>query len=251
MRCATRLLLGMLSLGAAASASADLLPSPGQVDFGWQAVNTTSEPKATTLRNTGNQPLTVVAVAPASGVYARTGGSCGETPFTIAAQASCTIEHTFTPTAVTQFYQTLTINLAGGTSVNFGLYGQAEVGHLEIAPSALSFFPVPAGSVGNELTAQLTNDRPVTLRIWQMTSTAGSGFVRTGGNCPEPPMEFGAYMGCMLKYTFMPTRVGESELNLIFLGSSGTFLLRLSGEGLPEIPLFQNGFEVPAPAPNP
>jgi len=102
---------------------------------------------------------------------------------------------------VTQFYQTPTINLAGGTSVNFGLYGQADVGHLEIAPSALSFFPVPAGSVGNELTAQLTNDRPVTLRIWQMT-TAGSGFVRTGGNCPEPPMEFGAYMGCMLKYTF-------------------------------------------------
>jgi hypothetical protein len=64
-------------------------------------------------------------------------------------------------------------------------------------------------------------------------------------------MEFGAYMGCMLKYTFMPTRVGESELNLILLGSSGTFPLRLSGGGLPEISLFQNGFEVPAPAPNP
>ena len=85
MHCAIRPLLGMLLLIGAASARADLVPWPGQVDSRWQAVGTTSDPLATTFRNTGNEPLTVVAVMPASGAYTRVGGTCGAAPFTIAA----------------------------------------------------------------------------------------------------------------------------------------------------------------------
>lgn len=253
MRCAPRLLLGMLLLGGAASAVADLVPSPGQVDFMYQHVNTTSEPLPTTLRNTGNQALTIEAVTPATGVYARVGGTCGAPPFTIAAQSSCTLEHTFTPSAVMAFPQTQTVTLAGGSTVAFGLYGRGEVGYLDISPSTLYYFTTPVGTIGAERTAVMNNVRPVPMRVTQMglLGAQSDAFVRTGGTCPTPPFEIGASGGCQVTYTFVPHDVGPASATLYITASSGSFALFFSGDGGPEISLFKSGFEAAAFAPIP
>lgn len=250
MRCA-RLIPGMLLLGVGVSAQADLVPSPGQVDFGYRAVGTTSEPKATTLRNTGGQALSIVSITPATGVYARTGGTCGAPPFTIAAQSSCTLEHTFTPTDVTPFPQTHTVTLAGGSSVAFGLYGQGEVGYLEIFPTSLWFSSVAAGSTSGTLTATMNNIRSVPLVVVQMntTSVPPGSFVRAGGTCPEPPFEVGGPGGCTVEFAFTPQAVGPSSGSLNIMASSGTFVLFLGGDGAPEVPLFGDGFEAVVPVP--
>lgn len=250
MHCAARLVLGMLLLSVGVGARADLVPSPNQLDFRYQAVGVTSEPGATTLTNTGNQALTITAVSAATGVYARVGGTCGAAPFTIAANASCTIVHTFTPTSAQLFYQTIVVTLAGGT-VNFGLAGEGAQGFLEIAPSNLWFSAVPVGSSSTELTASLTNPRPVPLYVHQiMPLPAVNPFVRTGGTCPQPPFTVGAYGGnCTVTYIFVPTAVGTTLMDLGIYASAGTFNLSLQGQGLPEVPLFHNGFEAPAPAP--
>jgi len=253
MNCVVRLFLGALLLSVVANVRADLVPSPGQVDFGYQAVSTTSEPKATTLRNTGSQPLSVNSMTQATGAYARVGGTCGAPPFTIAAQSSCTLEHTFTPSASTQFPQTHTVTLAGGSTVAFGLYGQGDVGFLEISPMSLSFPPTPVGPVGNTMTATMNNIRSVPMVIAQMTTTSApeGSFVRTGGTCPEPPFEVGGPGGCTVQYTFTPREVGPASGALSIVASSGTFVLFLSGDGEPETPLFTNGFEAATPVPAP
>ncbi|MCQ4166668.1 choice-of-anchor D domain-containing protein [Tahibacter harae] len=252
MHCAIRLLPGILLLSGAAGARADLVPSPGQLDFRYQAVGTTSEPKATTLINTGSQSLNIVAVTPASGVYARAGGTCGAAPFSLAPQASCTIGHTFTPTSAKLFYQTLTVTLSGGSSVNFGLAGEGALGYLEITPPSIWYLPVPVGSSSPELTASLFNNRVVPMHVLQfLPSPVVNAFVRTGGTCPEPPFEVSAFGGCTLAYTFRPTAVGLASMTLDIMGSSGSFVLALAGEGLPELPLFGDGFEAAAPAPVP
>lgn len=251
MQCAARLVLGMLLLSAGAGARADLLPSPLQLDFRYQAVGVTSAPGATTLTNTGNQTLTITAVSAATGDYARAGGTCGAAPFTLAANASCTIEHTFRPTSVGPLYQTIVLTLAGGSTVNFGLAGEGAEGFLEITPSQLYFPSVPVGSSSNEVTASLANSRPVPLYVTQAAPLPlVNPFVRTGGTCPQPPFMLGAFGGnCTLTYIFVPTAVGYTSMDLGILATAGTFSLSFNGEGLPEVPLFRNGFEIPAPVP--
>lgn len=240
----------MLLLSGVATARADLVPSPELMDFGYQAVNFTSAPRATTFRNTGDQPLTAVAVTSASGAYARTGGTCGAPPFTLAPQASCTMEHTFRPSAPGWFTQPLSVTLSGGSSVNFGLMGQGEVAYLQFSPPSLTFFPTRVGTIGESITVALRNTQPVPLDVVQISEVGAQvgSFVRTGGTCPEPPFTLG---NCAMDYTFVPQAVGSATMQLYIVATSGSFSLPMSGEGTPEIPLFADGFDAPVPVPIP
>ena len=245
-----RLLTAML-LCSAASASAELVPSPLPVDFGYQRLGFASPPMATTLRNTGNESVTVTAVSNATGIYARVGGTCGAPPFTIAAQSSCTIEHTFTPDFEEAFYQTYYLTLAGGDSVGFSLRGEGALGLLRVRPSDLQWFFIPVGTIGEEKLAYLENDGRVPLTVTEIRTSsvpAASAFVQTGGNCPTPPFEL--VLQCAMFYTFVPAQVGQSTMELDFdAGRAGTRSLSLSGVALEEIPLFKNGFDESALAP--
>ncbi|HWU53298.1 MAG TPA: choice-of-anchor D domain-containing protein [Tahibacter sp.] len=254
MHCAIRSLLVTLMLGGAASAEAALVPSPLQFDFGLNAAGITSGPGTTTLTNTGNQPVAVAGIALLSqptGVFARTGGSCSAAPFTLAAQASCTIVHTFTPSRADTFYETYRVTLSGGGFVDFGLRGEGEVGHLAISPWQLSFPQTAVGTTSAPLTLIVTNDRSVPVQISAFTSTnvpAANAFVRAGGTCPTPPFSLDSNAACTLSYTFSPAQTGESQIyvEIRTLGLSGYFPVELWGIGLPEIALFANGFEAPA-----
>lgn len=246
MRCAVRLLLGMPLLVGVGSALAAIVPSPAQVDFRDQAVNTTSEPMATTFTNTGSQAETVTAVSAVTlDAFARVGGTCGEPPFALAPQASCTIEHTFTPYSVQAYYGYAHLTLAGGGRVDYGLAGQGNVAYLEIVPSSLSFFPVPAGAISDELTVYLRNTRPVGMVVTRILVLGPDvdAFVRTGGSCPDQtPFPWAAIASCTMTYRFVPDHVGPHSMSVSIYGS-GSFGFGLSGDGLPEVPLFVDGFE--------
>lgn len=253
MRCARCLLLGMLSLGVVAGAQADIVPSPAQVDFREQGTGTTSDPKPTTFTNTGNQAVTVTAVSAVSlDAFMRTGGTCGAAPFTLAPQASCTIEHTFTPYLVQAYYGYASLTLAGGGRVDFGLAGQGDVAYLEITPLfGLSYFPVEVGSSSNEQTIYLRNSRPVGMNVTRMylDGPDASAFVRAGGSCPtQAPFYWSAMASCTMIYRFVPDHVGSHSASVSIYGS-GSFGFSLSGDGVPETPLFGDGFEAAAPTP--
>lgn len=249
-----QLVLSTLLVGWAAGARADLVPSPIQFDFALHAVGSTSAPGATTLTNSGNQAVTVVSltlVSQPSGVFAPAGGSCGAVPFTVAAQGSCTIAHTFSPNRVDTFYETLRATLSGGSYVEFGLRGEGEVAHLAISPPSLIFPDTRVGTTSLPITTSVTNDRLVPIQIAGYSTSnvpAASAFVRAGGTCPTPPFPLFFNQSCTLSYTFSPTQVGDSQVYLTIHGaeSTGYFPVELSGVGLPEIPLFKNGFETPA-----
>ena len=247
------LLLGMALLGGISSAVAAVVPSPAQVDFSDQAIGTTSDPMATTFTNTGNQAVTVTAASAVTlDAFARVGGSCGQPPFTLAPQASCTIEHTFMPYLVQAYYGYAHLTLAGGERVDYGLTGQGNVAYLDIVPPSPWFFPVAVGTTSTEeLTIHLSNSRPVGMVVTQMLSYGPdvSAFVRTGGSCPtQTPFYFGSIASCTLTYRFMPGHVGPHSMSVSISGS-GSFGFLMSGDGLPEIPLFGDGFEVVVPIP--
>src|SRR5207302_223066 len=76
--------------------------TPTSLDFGNQLLTTTSAPMTVTLTNTGTAALTINSFA-ASGDFAATStgaSACPMSPTTLAAGGNCTINVTFTPTAL-------------------------------------------------------------------------------------------------------------------------------------------------------
>jgi hypothetical protein len=74
-----------------------LTVSPDALDFGAQAVGTTSAPRTLILKNTGSEPMTITAVH-ALGEFAASGPCIGSAP--LSANATCALNITFTPTAL-------------------------------------------------------------------------------------------------------------------------------------------------------
>jgi hypothetical protein len=70
--------------------------SPTALDFGGQALGTTSAAQSVVLTNNGGAALTISSVL-ATGDFAADNG-CALAPATLAAGASCTIGVTFSPT---------------------------------------------------------------------------------------------------------------------------------------------------------
>lgn len=81
----------------------ELSIGPDAVDFGTQAVDTTSPALSATLQNTGNVDVSVDSVSAPGAPFNAAGGTCGGTPFVIAPSASCTLDFTFAPIATGAF----------------------------------------------------------------------------------------------------------------------------------------------------
>jgi hypothetical protein len=100
--------------------------APTSLAFGNQVLNTTSTAKPVTLTNTGSAALTINSIA-ASGDFAATStgaSACPISPATLAAGANCTINVTFTPTALGARAGTLSVtDNAVGSPHTVGLTG--------------------------------------------------------------------------------------------------------------------------------
>ena len=247
MLVAVRLFLGILLLCGAVSARAQLAVNPGQLNFQIVAVGATSGPLFVTLSNTASTTLTVVSLTAASGVYARAGGSCDTEPFALAAQASCTLGYTFTPDSVDTFYQLLRATPNAGDFVDFGLAGEGARGRLVVDRTMDFFEPIPVGTISQEKIASLHNEgaAPVqVIAIAPLIVPPFVSFVRTGGNCGEPPFTINAFMGCQILYVFAPVVVGEVQLDMEFYNDAGSAeTMTLRGVGTPNDIVFANGFE--------
>ena len=247
MHAAVRLFSGILLLCWAVSSRAQLAVNPGQLNFPIMAVGATAGPLFVTLSNTGTTTLTVVSLTAATGVYARAGGSCGMVPFALTSQASCTLGYTFTPNSVDTFYQLLRATPNAGDFVDFGLAGEGALGRLVVDRNLDFFQPIPVGTISQEKIASLMNEGAAPVRVTAIAPFIVPpvvSFVRTGGNCPEPPFTINPFLGCQIRYVFAPVVVGEVQLDMQFHNNAGSAeTMTLRGVGTPGELVFANGFE--------
>ena len=83
--------------------------SPSTLDFGNQAVGTTSTAKTITLTNTSSAfALTISSIATGNAAFKQT-NNCPVSPATLAANANCAIQVTFAPTAAANAASSLTV----------------------------------------------------------------------------------------------------------------------------------------------
>ncbi len=226
-----RFLLGSTLLCCIGDVRATLIADPGQAVFPPVLVGEVSEPLSVTLTNTGNQSLNVVGLTPVFNEFARVGGSCGEVPFALAAQANCTLEYTFTP----QFFGTLTQVVRAtpdfGNFVEFTLIGSGVVDFLRIEPGQLMFPLQAVGTTAGPLFVTVKNISRTPATVVSLTPATGE-YAYAGGSCGTVPFDIAGLGSCTLGYTFTPFGVGMVYQTLTATASAGNPVnFGLAGEG--------------------
>jgi sugar lactone lactonase YvrE len=218
--------------------------SPSSLEFGLQAVGTTSAPRLVTLTNTGTAPLNVSSIT-ISGDFAQT-NTCTKTAtgrISIASGANCFIFVTFSPTASGVRLGTLTINdNAAGSPHTVSLIGWGAFPSVSLSPLSLNFASQAVGSDSSPQTVTLTNTGTVAVTITTASITGNNPSDFTLANSCGNNLQPNA--SCRMSITFKPV-AGGTRTALLTVTDNATgapHTVALNGLGVvPGIALYPSG----------
>jgi len=190
--------------------------------FGAQAIGTTSAAKTVTLKNNQSTALNLSSIV-ASGDFGQT-NNCGSP---LAAGASCTINITFTPTALGNRAGSLTITDDAVTSPQSASLTGAGVVAVGLSAGSLSFGAQAVGTTTAAQTVTLKNNQSVPLNV---SSIVTSGDFAQTNTCVSP---VGSGASCTISVTFTPTATGTrtGTLTVSDDAASSPQMVNLSGVG--------------------
>ena len=197
--------------------------SPTALTFGPQVTGSTSAAQSVTVANPASTAAPVSSIT-ASGPFAET-NNCGSS---IAANSSCTVNVTFSPTAAGTSTGSVTINAGGVTNtVSLTGTGTAPGPVLSASPASLSF---PGTLVGNTAAAQT-----VTVTNTGTTAATVSGVSVTGAYSQTSNCTSIAVNGtCTVTVKFAPTTGGTNSGTLTVNSNANNTPLTvgLTGSGI-------------------
>ncbi len=173
--------------------------TPTAVDFGTQAVSTTSAVRNITISNTGNISGAISHFGVSSD-YTLAANTCGAT---LAPQTGCTVSVVFAPSTSGTRNGLLTVVDDAGTQTAT-LTGVGTLPATDaLAPLALTFAPQVVGSTGPTQTVTLTNSGDVALTLISAAVLTGD-FTAVNGCGPTLP----AHSSCNITVAFVPKSAG-------------------------------------------
>jgi parallel beta-helix repeat protein len=197
--------------------------APSALNFGSQAEGTTSAAQTVTVSNPTSSAASVSSIS-ASGQFAET-NTCGSS---IAANGSCTVSVTFTPTSAGSQTGTLTVNAGGVTNtVSLTGSGTAPGPVLNASPGGLSFPGTVVGSTAATQTVTITNTGT--------TSATVSGVSVTGDFSQTNNCSSIAVNGfCTVTVSFKPTTGGTrtGTLTVTSNANNSPTTVSLTGNGI-------------------
>jgi hypothetical protein len=214
--------------GTGSSPPTDTL-APLSLTFGTQAAGTASAAQALTLTNTGDDPLTLIAVQVSNANFTAI-NACGPS---LAGRSSCAIQVAFTPTVAGALTATLTVSdqLRSQTVALSGT-GVAPP-TVAVAPGALTFAATPVGGSSAAQTVAITNSGDGSLTVGQIATTGE--FAETDA-CVGKVLTGGA--SCSVAVVFHPTAAGSQTGVLTVMGTGtgttvagGMATVALTGSG--------------------
>lgn len=200
--------------------------SPSSLNFGNQAVATTSGAKTVTLTNNLSSALTITSLA-ASGDFAETDTCDGSVP----AKGKCTISVTFTPTTTGTRTGTLTVTDNASNSPQTVSLTGTGVAQVVLSPTSLTFAAQKVGTTSPAKTVTLTNNLPSALTMNGMTfSDADPGDFGQTNNCGASVPTKGK---CIISVKFTPTAIGTrtATLNVNDSANNSPQTVSLTGTG--------------------
>jgi len=201
--------------------------SPASLTFATQVVGTTSPVQPVTLSNTGAGNLTISSIAAVED-YAET-NNCGSA---VAPGKSCTINVTFTPTALGFRSGGLYVNdNASPTTQHTSLGGEGTV--IQLLPRSVNFGNQPVNTQSSPQTIILTNIGTTSVSLTssgvRITGT-NAGDYRQTNTCGR---RIGAGQSCQINVTFKPTAKGarNGAVSVSDYGGGSPQTVPLSGTG--------------------
>lgn len=203
--------------------------SPGSLNFGSQAVRSSSSQQSVTLTNVGGANLTISAIA-ITGANLAEFSQTNNCPASLAASAKCTINVTFTPNASGTASASISItDNATGSPQAVPLSGVGTGPGAKLNPTGINFTSQLLGTTSSVQTANLTNTGTATLTITaiNITGTNSADFSQTN-NCGTSLPANGS---CAVNLTFKPVTAGvtSASANLQVIDSAGTQTVPVTG----------------------
>jgi hypothetical protein len=208
---------------------AGLSLSPIRLDFGGQAVSTTSASQSITVTNHSNVAVTSLTITP-SGDYAQT-NNCGGS---VAANSHCKIDVTFTPTAAGNRSGGLMLtHSAANSPQTVSLTGTGQGGTaVWLSTSSLTFPNQPVGTRSASPQVTLQNTGKQTLNITSIALTgANPGDFTLTQNCNNSLV---ANATCQITLAFIPSANGarSATVSIIDSAADSPQTIALSGTGI-------------------
>jgi hypothetical protein len=194
--------------------------SPTTLNFTSTALNVASPAQTVTLSNTGNAPMTNVAISltgfnPTN--FAET-NNCGST---VAVGANCTISVTFVPATANSSTASLTISdNAAGSPQTVTLAGNAVVPFLSFTPSTLNFGATAIDTTAAAQTITLTNTGSAVLNISAtgITGTNPNSFSISSTTCVAT---LAVNASCTVSISFSPAASIDYAASLTVTDNAG------------------------------
>ena len=216
--------------------------SPSSLSFGTtQSVGTTSAAQTIHVTNTGSGALTITGITLAGAGANQYGisNTCGSTPATLNAGASCSVNVTYSPTA-SGAAQAATVSVAdnaSGSPQTVALSGTATVAGVGFNPSSVNFGNVPVGTTSSATAVTLSNSGSGALNITgiSFTGTNPTQFAETN-NCGATVAAGGS---CTISVTFSPaaTSAASASLSVADNAPGSPQTVALTGTGTAPAPL--------------
>ncbi len=216
------------------------------LSFSGQAMGTTSAAQTVTLTNTGSAPLTITGVV-MTGDFAEV-NNCGSS---VASNASCVFNITFTPTAPGNRFGTVVLtDNATNSPQTISLSGNGSpTPQASVSVASLGFTGEPIGTASPAQTVTLSNTGAAPLDIAGITVTGDFSQTTTCGAVLSPAGN------CLINVVFTPSSPGTRTGVLTITdntgsisGSTQTVLLSGAGQAVPVVSLSPSTLTFPSQA---
>lgn len=191
--------------------------SPSSLTFAAQQVGTSSNAQTVTVTNSGNIPLNISSITLSganSGDFSQV-NNCGS----VAPNATCSINVTFTPTAIGGRSATLLVtDNAANSPQSVSLSGGGVGAIAGLSVNSINFGAQPVGSTSGAQSVVLINTGNIALTISSIgiTGTNSGDFAQTN-NC-GPLVTAGSI--CTFNITFTPSAAGSRSATLAISDNS-------------------------------
>jgi hypothetical protein len=201
--------------------------APASLDFGSQAVGTTSGGQAVTLTNIGSGTLAINGIG-SSGDFSQS-STCGGS---LHAGASCVITVTFTPSLTGPRTGTITVTDGDPTSPQMvALSGTGSTSSVTLSPASLEFGTQAVGTPSAPLAGTLTNTGTTALVISSVAISGANAAEYSQTNTCGNSLAAGA--SCNVSVVFTPAGSGmrTATLTVTDNASTSTQTMSLTGTG--------------------
>ncbi|UWZ85850.1 choice-of-anchor D domain-containing protein [Occallatibacter riparius] len=220
-------------------AAAGVTVTPTSLTYSSQVVGTSSTAQTITVKSTGTAPLSISSITLSGtnpGDFAQT-NNCPTGSNTLAINATCTINVTFSPAASGTRSAIIAISDNAPTHAqNVSLSGSATAANLTLTPSSLTYSNQVVGikSTAQTITVKSIGTAPLKISGIVIGGTNAGDFAQTS-NCPTGTNTLAINSTCTISVTFTPTargtRAGTVTVNSNAPGTPPSVSLSGTGTG--------------------